>query len=30
MYPEFDDWKTSIWEKAVWACHCSAEVLTSR
>lgn len=30
MYPEFDDWKASIWEKAVWACHCSAEVLTSR
>jgi hypothetical protein len=27
MYPEFDDWKTMIWDEAVDALNKSAQVL---
>jgi hypothetical protein len=30
MYPEFDDWKSSIWEHAVWAWGRSAAVLANK
>lgn len=29
MYPEFDDWKTMIWDKAEWAFQCSATLLAT-
>ena len=29
MYPEFDDWKEMVWDKARWCFDCSAKVLNS-